>query len=36
MTIEVNEYSYPGQLLKDDPGYWNVMEDEEDEDDSDE
>ena len=25
----VNEYSYPGQLMKDDPAYWNEMEEEE-------
>jgi len=34
--IEVNEYSYPGQLAKDPEGYWNEMEVEKNEADSDE
>ena len=29
MTDFVNEYSYPGQLMRDDLAYWNEMEEEE-------
>jgi len=29
MTEFVNEYSYPGQLMKDEPWYWQEMEEEE-------